>query len=147
MKVGALNLECQYTKNGHFMILEIAARNGGNRIPEFINYAMNVDMVKYTVDSALGLDCSELKMQDVKGFYSWYMLHALKNGIMKNIWYSDEIKKNIVDELIYVNIGDPVKKYYDSSNVLGVLIMKFSSQDEMLEKMDNMNKYIQVEVV
>jgi biotin carboxylase len=146
MKTGALNLELQYTRSGHLAILEIGARNGGNRIPEFINYATDINMVKYTVDTALGLDCSELKMQDIGGFYSWYMLHALQNGTVKGIWYSDEIKENIVDKLIYINIGDPVKKYHDSSNVLGVLIMQFSSRDEMLKKMDNMNKYIRVEI-
>lgn len=147
MKTGALNFEFQYDKNGNFVILEVAARNGGNRLPEFINYAMNVDMVKYTVDAALGLGCSDIGMKEVKGFYSYYVLHALQDGIMKNIWYNDEIKSNIIDESIYLKIGEPVKKFNGSDNTVGILIMKFSSQEEMLKKMDNMNKYILIEVV
>jgi len=146
MKTGALNFEFQYDKNGNFMILEIAARNDGNRFPEVINYATNVNMIKYIVDAALGLDCSDIKMKDVKGFYSYYAVHALQDGIMKNIWYSDEIKENIIDESIYINIGESVKKFNGSDNTVGVIIMKFSSQGEMLEKMNTMNQYIQVEV-
>lgn len=147
IKTGALNFEFQYDKNGNFMILEIAARNGGNRLPEFIDHAMNVDMIKYTVDAALGLDCSNLGMKDIKGFYSYYVVHALQDGTMKNIWYSDEIKKNIIEKSIYINNGEAVKEFNGSDSTVGILIMKFSSQGEMLEKMDNMNKYIQVEVV
>ncbi len=144
IKTGALNFEFQYDKNGNFMILEIAARNGGNRLPELINHAMNVDMVKYTVDMALGLDCSDLVMKDIKGFYSYYAVHALQGGTMKNIWYSDEIKKNIIEKSIYINVGETVKKFNGSDSTVGILIMKFSSQDEMLEKMDNMEKYLKV---
>ena len=147
IKTGALNFEFQYDENGNFMILEVAARNGGNRFSEVVNYATNVDMVKYIVDAALGLDCSDLQMKDVKGFYSYYVVHALQDGIMKNIWYSNEIKENIIDESIYINIGESVKKFNGSDNTVGVLIMKFSSQGEMLKKMDNMNQYIHVEVI
>ena len=147
MKMGALNFEFQYDKYGNFMILEVAARNGGNRLPEFIAHAMQVNMVRYTVDAALGLDCSDMEMKDVKGFYSYYVVHALQNGTMKNIWYSDEIKKNIIEESIYINIGESVKKFNGSDSTVGILMMKFSSQDEMLKKMDNMNQYIQVEII
>ena len=129
MKTGALNFEFQYDNNGNFMMLEVAARNGGNRLPELINQAMHIDMIKYTVDAALGLDCSDIEMKDVKGFYSYYAVHALQDGTLKNIYYSDEIKKNIIEESIYINIGKSVKKFNGSDNTVGILIMKFSSQN------------------
>lgn len=143
---GALNFEFLYDKNGNMMIIEIAARNGGNRLPELINYATGVSMIKYTVDAALGIDCSELKMKEVKGFYSYYVIHAFKNGILRNIFYSNEIKDNIIDEFIDVKMGELVKKFNGSNGTVGILIMKFSSQEEMLNKMDNMNRYIEVNV-
>ncbi len=144
MKQGALNFDFHYNSKGDFSFLELGPRNGGNLIPEVIKYATGVDLVKYTVDSALGLDCSELTMKPTKGFYSSYMLHAIEDGTVQEIWYSDEIKRNIIEENIFVKIGDKVKKFDGSHQTLGTMIMKFESNEEMLEKMDNMEKYLRV---
>ena len=144
IKMGALNFDFHYNKNGDFSFLELGPRNGGNLIPEVIKYATGVDLIKYTVDSALGFDCSELEMKNTKGYYSCYMVHSLQNGVVKEIWYSDEIKNNIIEENIFVKQGDKVNKFDGSNNTLGTMIMKFESQNEMLEKMDNMEKYLKV---
>lgn len=144
MNIGALNCEFNYDKNGNLFIVEIGPRNGGNLIPELIRYATGVDMIKYTVDAALGLDCSDLEMKGTEGFYSYYVLHANQDGVVKDIFYSDEIKKNIIEENLFVEIGDNVKKFNGSNHTLGIMIMKFSTQEEMLEKMDNMEKYLKV---
>ncbi len=144
IKMGALNFDFHYNKNGDFSFLELGPRNGGNLIPEVIKYATGVDLIKYTVDSALGFDCSELEMKNTKGYYSCYMVHSLQNGVVKEIWYSDEIKNNIIEENIFVKQGDRVNKFDGSNHTLGTMIMKFESQNEMLEKMDNMEKYLKV---
>ncbi|MBU3014057.1 ATP-grasp domain-containing protein [Poseidonibacter lekithochrous] len=144
IKIGALNFDFHYNKNGDFSFLELGPRNGGNLIPEVIKYSTNVDLIKYTVDSALGLDCSDLEMKETKSFYSSYMLHSLTDGIIKDIWYSDKIKSNIIEKMIDVKIGDIVYKFNGSNHTLGTMIMKFKTQEEMLEKMDNMEKYLKV---
>jgi len=146
MKQGALNFDFHYNKNGDFSFLELGPRNGGNLIPEVIKYATGVDLVKYTVDAALGLDCSDLHMKEVEGYYASYMLHSIEEGMVKEIWYSDEIKENIIEETLFVKSGDRVKKFDGSNHTLGTMIMKFNSQDEMLEKMDNMEKYLKVSI-
>ena len=144
IKTGALNFDFHYDKNRNFSFIEIGPRNGGNLIPEVIQYTTGVDLIKYTVDAALGLDCSNLEMVEAKGFYSSYTLHSLEDGTIKEIWYSDDIKYNIIDEDIYCNIGQEVQKYGGSHHALGRMILKFTSQNEMLEKMDNMEKYMKV---
>jgi len=141
---GALNFDFHYDAEGNFSFLELGPRNGGNLIPDVINYATNVDLVKYTVDAALGLDCSSLKMEEAKGFYSSYILHSLENGEVEEVWYSDEIKKNIIEENIFIKKGDMVEKFNGSHNTLGTMIMRFDSEHEMLEKMDNMNQHLKV---
>lgn len=143
---GALNFDFHYNANGDFSFLELGPRNGGNLIPEVIKYATGVDLVKYTVDSALGLDCSDLKMVTTKGFYSSYILHAYKSGIVKEIWYSDEIRKNIIEETILIKVGDEVSKFTGSNHTLGTMIMHFDSNEEMLDKMNNMENFLKVVV-
>ena len=144
IKMGALNFDFHYDANGDFSFLELGPRNGGNLIPEVIKYVTGVDLIKYTVDSALGLDCSILEMTDTNGFYSCYMLHAIEDGVVKEIWYSGEIRKNIIEENIFISIGDTVEKFNGSHQTLGTMIMKFSTHEDMLEKMDNMEKYLKV---
>jgi biotin carboxylase len=146
MKTGALNFDYHYDKNGKFSFLELGPRNGGNLIPEVICYATGVDLVKYTVDAALGLDCSELEMTETKGFYSCYMVHALKDGIVTDLWYSDIIKKKILTESIEVKIGEYVNKFDGSNHTLGTMILKFDSREEMLHMMDHMEEYFRVVV-
>lgn len=72
------------------------------------------------------------------------MLHALEGGEVKEIWYSDEIKSNIIQETIYIKPGDEVNKFNGSHHTLGTMIMKFETQEEMLSKMDNMEQYLHV---
>lgn len=144
METGAINYEFQFDQNGNLFIVEVGARNGGNLIPEIIHYATQVDLVKHTVNAALGINPSLLKAKKSENFYAYYVLHALHDGILKDIIFSAKIMKNIIKELMYVKKGNKVKQLNGSNNALGILIMKFSSQDEMLEKMDNMEQYLQV---
>ncbi len=144
MKCGALNFDYHYNKNGDFSFLELGPRNGGNLIPEVIKYSTGVDLIRYTVDSALGIDCSSLKMAKVSGYFSSYMLHAVKDGVVKEIWYSNEIKENIIKQTVHIKQGDTVKKFNGSNHTLGVMIMSFKTQSEMLYKMDNMEEFLKV---
>ena len=141
---GALNFDFHYNADGDFSFLELGPRNGGNLIPEVIKYATGVDLIKYTVDSALGLDCSDLKMKETDGFYSSYILHAIESGTVKEVWYSDEIRNNIIEETVFIKPGDQVNMFSGSNHTLGTMIMRFNSSEEMLDKMDNMENYLRV---
>ena len=146
IKQGALNFDFHYDKKGTFSFIELSPRNGGNLIPDVIKYVTGIDLTKYTVDSALGLDCSDLKMVEPKGFYACCILYALRDGVVDRVYCSNEIKKKIIAGNILTKKGDVVKKFTGSHLALDKLILKFSSLDEMLEKMDNMEKHIRVEV-
>jgi len=141
---GALNFDYHYDKEGHFSFLELGPRNGGNLIPEVIKYATGVDLIKYTVESAIGNDCSDLAMKEVQGYYSSYIVHAVKSGIVQEFWYSEKMKSCIVEEDIFVNIGDKVEMFSGSNHTLGTMILKYDSIEEMLHMMDNMEEHFKV---
>ncbi|MBR4632944.1 MAG: ATP-grasp domain-containing protein [Elusimicrobia bacterium] len=145
MKTGAYNFDIMLDKNENVFLMEIGARNGGNLIPQVIEYATGVDIVEYTIQAAIGKDCSNLKMVPTKGFWAYYAVHSKETGNLKAININEELKKNnIVEQIMMCNIGDNVNSYIDSTGTLGIMILKFSSMDEMLYKMDNMDKFIQV---
>ena len=144
MKTGALNFDFVFDAAGEFYFLELGPRNGGNLIPEVTEHCTGVDMVKYTVDAALGLDCSGLRMAAPKGCYASYIVHAVETGTCKEVRISEKFKFRAVQQNIWVKPGDPVRKFMGSNETLGTAILKFESQAEMLSMMDNMEEIIRV---
>lgn len=138
MKTGALNFDFILSEDGQFYFLELGPRNGGCLIPEVIRYATSVDLIKYTVDAALGLDCEDLEMTSTDGYWSSYMVHSLEDGIFKELWISDRAKEYIVEQDIQVKVGDKVNKFSGSHDTLGTMILKYPSMEVMLDMVDNM---------
>jgi biotin carboxylase len=142
MKTGALNFDFVFTEAGEFFFLELGPRNGGNLIPEVINYVTGMDLVKYTVDAALGLDCSSLKMEPPHGCYSSYIVHAVHDGMCRDLRMTERFKSHVVEQNISVNPGDAVRQFKGSNDTLGTAILRFESEREMLAMMDNMENDI-----
>lgn len=147
MEVGGLNIEYVIDENDQVYLLEIGPRSGGNLIPEVIKYATGVDLITYSVEGALGSDCSDLNQKSTNGYYSSYILHAVKSGKVKEIIISDSVWDNIIESNIMVSIGDYVHKYSGSHHTLGTFILKFESHNDMIYYMDNMNQFIKVKTV
>jgi biotin carboxylase len=144
MEVGALNFDIRIDREGGIYLMEIGPRNGGNLIPEVTKYLTGVDMVKYTVDAALGLDCSNLAMQPTNGNYASYILHAQQDGVLASFDYTEEIKACIIEEVRWRKPGDKVEGFRGSNCTLGTQILKFDSQEQMLDCMKNMNEWQKV---
>jgi biotin carboxylase len=144
MRVGGLNIEYLTDKDDNIYILEIGPRSGGNLIPEVIKYATGVDLIAYSIDGAMGKDCSDLKMVEPHGFYSSYILHASTDGIVKDIYIDPSMKDKIIQQNILIKKGDQVNKFDGSNNTLGIFILKFDNQDDMVDCLDNMTDYIGV---
>ena len=147
MKTGAYNFDVRIDKDENVILMELGPRNGGNLIAQVIEYATGVDTVKYTIEAAMGKDCSDLKMVEPNGFWSCFMVHSKKAGILKSVEFPDEFKKNnIVEFEMMYNKGDKVDSFNGSNGTLGTMILKYSSMDEMLTKMDNMDDFVKVMV-
>lgn len=144
IKTGALNFDFLFSQDGKFYFLELGPRNGGCLIPEVVRYATGIDLIKATVDAALGLDCSYVMQTPVKGFWSSYMVHSLTDGTFDALHISDRAKDMIVEQNIYVKESDQVKKYSGSNDTLGMMILQYPSMDTMLTMVDNMEHDIHV---
>lgn len=144
MKVGGVNIEFITDENGDIYLIEIGPRSGGNLIPEVIKYSTDVDLIAYSVEGALGKDCSELQQTETKGYYSSYILHAQEEGKIEDIFISESIKSKIVEKNIFVKKGGSVKKFDGSHHTLGTFILKFLSQEEMISSIQNMSKDIKI---
>lgn len=144
MKTGALNFDFVFSEDGKFYFLELGPRNGGCLIPEVIRHATGVDLIKYTVDAALGLPCTGLKMKPANGFWSSYMVHAIEDGKFKELWLSERAEKYIVGRDVEVKPGEQVGVFSGSHDTLGTMILKYPNLEEMLDMVDNMERDIRV---
>lgn len=147
MKNSAYNFDIRIDKNYNVYLMEIGPRNGGNMIPQIIQLGTGVDMVEYTIKAAMGENCDDLVMKDFNGFYAYYAVHSLKAGILKDIIFEKNFKNNnIIEVNLNYSIGDKIPAYTGSNGTLGILLLKFNSEDEMLSKIENIDNYIKVDI-
>lgn len=143
---GAFNFDFMITEDDDVFVIEIGPRNGGNLIPQVTRYATGVDMVEYTIKAAMGEDCSDLKMVSAKGYHASYMIHSKTGGSYGGLEVKDSLKGNILEHHMYIQPGEQVEAFNMAGHAIGEMILKFDSEGEMLEKMDHMEKYMQVKL-
>ncbi|MDR1728237.1 MAG: ATP-grasp domain-containing protein [Acidobacteriota bacterium] len=145
MKTGAYNFDIRLDDKENVYLMEVGPRNGGNLIPQVTKHATGVDMVEYTIKAAMGMDCSDLHMAEPCGFWSCYMIHSHESGILDDVWIDDSFRQdNLVEFEMLYNKGDAIDAFTGSNGTLGTMILKYGSSEEMIDKMDNMAKWVKV---
>ena len=146
VEFGPFNLELMFNKDDQLYAIEINPRSGGNRIPEIIKDATEVDLIMLTIQASLGVKDFKLPENFKEKYVSTYVLHASKDGVLKNISYSDSIKNNILETTMNKNIGDIVEKFTNADKLIGIIFLQFQSLDEMRYKLDHINELIKIEI-
>ena len=146
LKNGAINFDFIFDKHGKLYFLEIGPRNGGGLVPELIKYSTSVDLIKYSVDLAVGKKLDKLKMKRQVGFWSSYIIHSLKSGRFKKLYINKKIKSKIIEMNLFKKPGDKVKKYLNSQHPMGNMILNFNNHKEMMALYSNPEKFIRVDI-
>jgi hypothetical protein len=146
MKMGAVNFDIMVDENDEVFILEIGPRNGGNMIPELTEYCTGVDMKVYSIRAALGEDCSDLKLVPEKKYFSHYVIHSQCDGTLKSIVKTDLLASCLLYEHYNVKPGDEVQTFRNSSNRLGIMLLKYQDKEQMQEVIYGMSDHCKFEV-
>lgn len=145
MKTCLYNFDIRIDKDHNIYLMEIAPRSGGNYIPQVIKYATGVDLVEISILAAIGEHIEKPDKVAGKGFWAYYAVHSLKNGILKDIKIREDVlKTNIIENHILVKEGDKINAFTGANTTLGILIMKFTSMEQMLFMIDNSEEWINV---
>ena len=143
IRLGGLNMELMYDESGNLYIIEIAARNGGNYIPEMLQNATGVDLIGALVDASLGVAVDVESIQDGK-CVATYMIHSQKSGTFQGVSLADEIKGNVFESILKVKIGDSIQTFDRATHAIGVLFLRFNSVAEQDEKLSKILDYVTV---
>lgn len=145
LKFGSVNVELVVDKNNRVWPIDVGPRAGGNMIPDLLGMIFGVDVVEMAVLAAMG---EQLKCKIGAGtpFYATHNLHTNKNGIYKEIEFSEELEKRIEKKCLYKKDGDKVEFFDNAAKALGIVFMKFDSQEEMSSILGNINEHYKVVV-
>ena len=129
-------------KDNNPTITEICRRSPGDLYTKLVEYATGVDYASWIVKSSIGLDCSELVNAKPQGFFNRHCIVSSNVGEINNIIFDNTIKHNIIDKFMCNSPSDNIRN--EPISKLGIIFLKFSSMDELLENSKKMNELIQV---
>lgn len=144
MKNSIYNIETRECTNGKAYIMECSPRGGGNRLAEMIRYMTGVDMITNIVKSALGMELDVIEQKEIKDNWAEIILHSEKEGIFEKLWISEEISSNIVENDLWIETGTHVGGFSGANEAIGTMVLKFDSQKQMDEVLNDQEKYIKV---
>ena len=127
---------------GKLKIIEMGRRMPGNLHGRMLELATGFDFSQWTIRAALGEDCSSVQRKNGTGFWAEHCIMAPRNGRVADIRYENGIGDTIREKIMLGGAGTEVTNY--RVDKLGILLMEFSCMDEMLERSDNMFKYVKV---
>ena len=144
MKSSIYNIETRECTNGKAYIMECSPRGGGNRLAEMIRYMTGVDMITNIVKSALGMELDVIEQKEIKDNWAEIILHSEKEGTFEKLWISEEISSNIVENDLWIETGTHVVGFSGANEAIGTMVLKFDSEIQMNNVLNNQNNYIKV---
>lgn len=127
---GELNIELLLDKDDKPHFLEIGPRAGGNMIPIQLSDIYNIDLIEANIKAAMGL-ATDIVPEETDRAYMTHVLHSSESGIFKGIDFSPELESFIYRKVIYKKEGDGVEAFDGAGKALGIIFMKFPSEEEM----------------
>ena len=139
------NFDIRIDKDYNVYLMEIAPRDGGNYIPQVIQYLTGVDLVEYSVRMAMGERVEPPKAEKPKGFAAYYAVHANENGTLDRIEIPEPVRKDhILKEYHIKKPGAAVEAFRGANTALGCYLMRFDSMEQMLDMMDHSEQWIRI---
>lgn len=138
MKTNAYNVEARIDKAGNVYLMEVAPRNGSNATSDITSLSTGCDIIKGTIEAALGSDCHHLDDRPCEHFWLSYIIHCNQGGTYEGLWLNDTFKaKNFFHYTPFVNEGDTVHPYSGTNCSIGMLIARFEKRADMMQVAEN----------
>ena len=144
MKNSIYNIETRECSNGKAYIMECSPRGGGNRLSEMMKYVTGVDLVTNSIRAAMGMEIIDIEQKNCKGHWVEIILHSKKDGVFDKLIISDKIKNKVIECDLWICEGTEVKGFEGANEAIGTLVFKLNTAEEMIDLINNQDKYIEV---
>lgn len=142
---GPMNVELIVDKENRVFLIDVGPRSGGNMIPELLGDLFGVNAAEMSIEAAMGLSIHG-GFHAPTGFYATHNLHSDRSGVYQGVRFAPELERYIYRKCLYKKPGDAVEFFDNASKCLGIVFMKFPSAEEMQRYLDDISRYITVEV-
>lgn len=146
MKTSIYNIEVRECTDGKAYIMECSPRGGGNRLAEMLRYATGVDLITNAVRAAVGDPIVGVTQKPYNGFWAEIILHSKENGVFDKLWISDEICNNVVEKNLWITSGTKVGGFSGANEAIGTLVLRFDSQEQLEEILENQSAFVRVKL-
>ena len=144
MKTSIYNIETRIGMNGKPYIMEVSPRGGGNRLAEVVRYATGVDMITACTRAAVGDCIDNIQQRPYNGHWAEIVLHADHSGIFEGLEISEDLPAEIIERDLWVEVGDHVDGFEGANNAIGMLILRFESQEELSKALTSQADWLKV---
>ena len=147
LKTVVYNIEVRVAPNGKPYIMELTPRGGGNRLCEMLRYATGVDMITAITRAMVGDPILEpIEQKPYNGHWAEIILHADKNGEFDHLEISKDLPAEVVEEDLWVKMGDKVESFEGANNAIGTLVLKFQTAEDLEKAITNQRNWLKVVV-
>lgn len=143
IQFGPMNVELVIDKENRVYPIDIGPRSGGNMIPDLLGMIFNCDVVEMSIRAAMGENvlCEEQKGEP---YYATYNLHSDRTGKLAKFVFDRQIEQYIIKKVIYKQPGDEVNYFSNAAYALGIVFLKFTDKDTMLQMEEHMDEHVQI---
>lgn len=141
---GPFNQDSFIDHKGNPFIIEIGPRCGGNYLPTAIKLATSFDLISTTVEQALGNTSTTFSEKHNIKPTSCYMIHSKNSGKFINVELSNELKKFLVQKILFVQKNQKISPFINGADSIGNLILQFPSTGKMIATMKNIEMHVKV---
>lgn len=145
MQTAVYNIETRIGTDGKPYIMEVSPRGGGNRLCELLHYATGVDLITAITRAAVGDPLIEsVEQRNYNGHWAEFVLHSSNDGLFDRLVIRDDLPAEVIEEDIWIEKGDVVKKFDGANNSIGTLVLKFRSSHELEKVITNQDDWFRV---
>lgn len=131
LKTGVYNIETRTCTNGKSYIMEFTPRGGGNRLSQMLEIITGTSLIDCAVRAAVNEPIGPVFQPVFNGYLAEIILHSNASGAFRALWIHEDIAKYVIEEDIWVNVGDEVTKFTGANQAIGTLVMRFENRADM----------------
>ena len=149
LESGVFNIETRVASDGKAYIMESSPRGGGNRLCEMLRFATGgkVDLIRASVQAALGMPVDALAAPAYDGFWYQQMLHSDHAGTFCGIEYAPGFREaHIAEEQLWVEPGDRVEAFSAANHAFGSVFLRFEAESDLEEFRAAPDEFLKIKV-
>jgi hypothetical protein len=138
---GILHIQYILSEDGTPYIIEICRRSPGDLYIRFVEIAAGVPYPDMIIEAETGSDITVVSDKKT-GYYTRHCVMSDHRGTIESVVYSDKIKDNIIESLMWWKKGDVIEN--ELLYKAGIVFLRFENKQEMEQKLPFINELIKI---